>query len=113
MVPGRLLRDSGCGMVSPAAGPALPISNNHLRHLNASGMSGHHPQLPFQSGRATLLGPGRGIGRPSAATGSIDIPHLSVLESPVFLPIGPVRHARQTACCVRHATAARHTLNKT
>lgn len=42
---------------------------------------------PFQTGRVTLLGPGRGLPKPELAVH----PHTSVFESPVFLPIGLVR----------------------
>lgn len=92
--------------MSPVPRPALPIANSLVRYFVSSTMNSHPPHLPgaqFQSGRATLLGPGRGIGRPSAAVGSIDIPHLNVLESPVFLPIGSVRHGPALAA-YKHMT---------
>lgn len=43
----------------------------------------------FQTGRVTLLGPGRGLPKPALTTQ----PHAAILESPVFLPIGLVRVA--------------------
>lgn len=107
----RLLRRWKRGMVSPAHMAPLAISNSLSKHIKQSVMSSHQPQLPgttFQSGRATLLGPGRGIGRPSAASGSIDIPHLNVFESPVFLPIGPVRLGPASASQQPHEVLSAH-----
>jgi hypothetical protein len=80
-------------MPSPAAQQLLQAPSGTTSDFirpSAAAQTAHRSAqrlTPFQSGRVTLLGPGRGLPKPELAVH----PHTAVLESPVFLPIGLVR----------------------